>query len=78
MGMANALTELRLGGPDGAWQFFTGYILAVRMAGEMARGDEPTLPVCAALVHGDEWARRVDEYALDLAVEALTTEGSER
>jgi len=77
--MANALTGWRLGGRDGAWQCFTGWVNAVRMAGAMVAGEDvPPLPLYAPLIHGRDWARRVEGYALDLATEALTTEESER
>ena len=73
--MANPLTAWRLGGKDGAGQFWAGFVNAVRQAGAlMANETPPPLPLYAPIVHGEEWAHRVAEYARDLAIEALTTE----
>lgn len=78
-GMAD-LSEWRLGGRDGAGQFWAGYVNAVRQAAaHLACERVPPLPLYAPLVHGEDWARRVEGYALDLVDEALTMmEESER
>lgn len=70
-----ALTYWALGGRDGAWQFFTGYVSAVRMASATLSGQKPRPPpLYAPLVHGEEWARRVRGYADALVLEVLSTE----
>ena len=61
-----------VGGRGGAWQWWTGYVNAVKGARLRLSGRPiPHPPEMARREYGRLWALKVRGYAVDLALEAL-------